>query len=427
MQPAIICVDDEEIVLATIKEQLKSHLKGDFSIEVAESGEEALELLEELMEEGVEIPLVISDQIMPGLRGDELLERVHLHLPRTLKVLLTGQASAEDVGNAVNRARLYRYIGKPWDESDLVFTVTEAVRSYFQDKDIEDKNKELKSLNHELKRKIETFYKFVPVQFLEILNRKKDFEEIELGLCSECKLSVLFSDIRSFTSLSESITPQENFRFLNSYFAHMGPIIRRSSGFIDKYIGDAIMGLFEDTDQALQAAINMLMHLYKYNEGRKRAGYIPISIGIGINTGNLMLGTVGENDRLETTVIGDVVNVASRIESLTKKYGIPLLISEQTFNSLKNPEKYSIRFIGRTKVKGKESDVSVFEVFDGDLPKVFKGKQSSMKIFEEAMMLYGQQQFEEARKLFQECLDTNPYDHIAKVYVQLCLQLQTSI
>lgn len=354
MQPVIICVDDEISVLDTIKEQLKINLQSDCRIEVLESGEEALELLEELIEEGVEVPLVIADQIMPGLKGDKLLEQVRLRLPKTLTILLTGQANVEDIGNAVNRANLYRYIGKPWDETDLVLTVKEAVRSYFQDKDIE-------KMNEELRKKVETFYKFVPVRFLEILGCK-NFEDIELGLCSEYNLSVLFSDIRSFTKLSESITPQEIFRFLNEYLSHMGPIIQKNNGFIDKFIGDAIMGLFENADDAVKAGIEMLQYLNKYNQTLKTDGYSPLRIGIGVNTGNLMLGTIGESNRLETTVIGDVVNLASRIENLTKQYKTPLLISEYTFDKLKNPSQFSIHLIGQVKIKGKNIPVKVYKV-----------------------------------------------------------------
>lgn len=418
MQPAIICVDDEQTILATLKEQLKFNLESNCAIEVAESGEEALELLEELIKEGVEIPLVISDQIMPGLKGDELLRHIHSRLPKTLKILLTGQASADEVGSAVNCAKLYRYIGKPWEETDLTLTVREALRSYFQDKDLEEKNKELENLNQELRRKAATFYKFVPVRFLELLDCEKNFEHIELGLCAECSLSVLFSDIRSFTKISERITPKENFQLLNSYLANMGPVIRKHSGFIDKYIGDAIMGLFEDADNALNAATDMLLRLRDYNQKRKQNGEIPIAIGTGINTGRMMLGTIGENDRLETTVIGDVVNLASRIENLTKRYAVPLLISDHTFRSLRAPERHAIRFIGRTQVKGKETPVRVFEVFDGDLPEIRDRKLASLKEFDEAMRLYDQREFEKALNLFDECAENNPGDTVAKVYVE---------
>lgn len=204
MQPLIICVDDEETVIETLKDQLRFHLKGSCGIEVAGSGEEVLELLDELIEEKLEIPLVISDQAMPGVKGNELLEQVHIRTPQALTILLTGQASVDDVGLAVNNANLYRYIGKPWQESDLILTVREALKSYFQKQAIDKKN-------DEIRRKAEIFYKFVPVRFLEILDCKKDFEAIKLGACCECQLSVLFSDIRDFTKISEPLTPQKNF------------------------------------------------------------------------------------------------------------------------------------------------------------------------------------------------------------------------
>jgi len=422
MRPVIVCVDDEETVLTTIKKQLRFHFKDEFAIEVAESGEEALELLVDLIDSGTDIPVFISDQIMPGMKGDELLERVHSLLPDTLNILLTGQASVEELGKAVNRAQLYRYIGKPWEETDLALTVKQATHSYFQNKTLNEKHQELQKLNWELQQKVETFYKFVPLQFLEILNREQNFEQIELGLCAECSLSVLFSDIRSFTHLSEQMTTQEAFRFLNSYLAQMGPLIRKHSGFIDKYIGDSIMGLFEDTDHAVRAGIDILNHLYDYNAGRKRAGYIPISIGIGINSGELTLGTIGEHDRFETTVIGDVVNLASRIESFTKHYETPLLISGNTYYQLKNPGDYSIRFIDRVKVKGKDVMVNVFEVFDGDLPNVREGKIRSLATFDEAMDLFQHKSYPQAQVLFKECLQKNPGDNVSGVYVQRCKQ-----
>ncbi|MFB2916931.1 response regulator [Aerosakkonema funiforme] len=147
---AIICVDDEPFVLQCLKEQLKRFLGDTYLIEIAETGEEALEIVEQLQAEGIEIPLVIADQIMPGMKGDELLIKLHKKYPKTLKILLTGQASADAVGNAVNYANLYRYIAKPWDKTDLCLTVKEAIRSYFQDKQLEEQNQTLQKINYEL-------------------------------------------------------------------------------------------------------------------------------------------------------------------------------------------------------------------------------------------------------------------------------------
>ncbi len=149
---AILCVDDEEVVLESLKEQLKRPFGKDFYIEIAESSEDALDILQELQAEQIEVALVISDQIMPGMKGDEFLIRVHDRLPNTLTILLTGQASAEAVGNAVNHARLYRYIAKPWDQTDLSLTVTEALRRYQQDQQLAQQNQQLQHINRELER-----------------------------------------------------------------------------------------------------------------------------------------------------------------------------------------------------------------------------------------------------------------------------------
>ena len=144
---AILCVDDEKMVLSSLKEQLKTIVGMEFKIETAESGAEALEICIEFAERQIDIPVVISDYIMPGMRGDELLERIHKISPKTVKILLTGQATLEGVANAINHANLYRYIIKPWEKEDLALTVTEAARSYFKDRLLEQKNEELVEIN----------------------------------------------------------------------------------------------------------------------------------------------------------------------------------------------------------------------------------------------------------------------------------------
>ena len=131
--PVIICVDDERTILSSLQIELMNALKDEYLIETAESGKDALEMVEELLKEGTELPLVISDQLMPGMKGDELLKKIHAIAPKTLKILLTGQANISAVGNAINHANLYRYIAKPWEPTDLLITVKKAIQSYFQE------------------------------------------------------------------------------------------------------------------------------------------------------------------------------------------------------------------------------------------------------------------------------------------------------
>ncbi len=200
---------------------------------------------------------------------------------------------------------------------------------------------------HQMAELNQAYERFVPNQFLELLE-KESIVEVELGDNVQREMSVLFTDIRSFTTLSETMTPEQNFKFINSYLKRMEPAILENNGFIDKYIGDGIMALFaRQADDAVKAGISILQRLDIYNQYRVKSGYIPIQIGIGINTGELMLGTVGGYHRMDSTVISDAVNLAARVESLTKNYGISLLITQQTFVRLSNPSDYGIRLIGQ--------------------------------------------------------------------------------
>jgi len=208
----------------------------------------------------------------------------------------------------------------------------------------------------------ESFSRFVPKEFLKYLNRKS-IADVELGDQTMKEMTILFSDIRSFTKISEKLTPQENIDFLNSYLTSIGPVIRKNNGFIDKYIGDAIMALFPDSaDDAVNAAMDMHRQLKEFNKLRVLCHDEPIEIGVGIHTGDLMLGTIGEKSRIETTVISDSVNIASRLEGLNKIYGSGIIISNDVFLRLKDQKKYIFKNIGQVRIKGKDEPVSVTEV-----------------------------------------------------------------
>lgn len=266
----------------------------------------------------------------------------------------------------------------------------------------------------------DAYGRFVPHQFLNLLGYESIID-VNLGDQVQEEMSVLFADIRDFTTLSETMTPQENFNFINAYLSRMEPAITSNNGFIDKYIGDAIMALFSDfADDAVKAGIAMLNILTNYNEDRQRVGYVPIQIGIGINSGSLMLGTVGGKSRMDSTVISDAVNLASRIEGLTKDYSVPLLISHQTLERLRNPADYAIRIVDKVQVKGKSQYVVVYEVFDADPPEIRSAKLANLPVYTEAMLLCDRKQFREAGKLFEECLRTNPSDQVARIYLKRC-------
>jgi hemerythrin len=264
------------------------------------------------------------------------------------------------------------------------------------------------------------YSRFVPKRFLQLLG-VDDIRTVQLGQQVERSMTILFSDIRDFTSLSESMSPQENFNFLNAYLVQMEPVIAAHGGIIDKYIGDAIMALFPNSpDDALRCSLAMLAKLDEYNAGRERAGYHPIKIGVGINTGIVILGTVGGEGRMDGTVIGDAVNLASRLERLTKEYEVPILISEYTLSSLENTKPWSLRFLDRTHVRGKHDNQSVYEVVDADPPALRVAKKQSLHIFQQALAHYHEGNFFAAHTDFSRCLAEVPDDSAARAYLLRC-------
>jgi two-component system sensor histidine kinase ChiS len=279
---------------------------------------------------------------------------------------------------------------------------------------------ELKELNGKLIEFNQAYERFVPSELLGLLN-KKSIIDIQLGDQIEKEMTILFADIRGFTTLSEGMTPQENFNFINSYLSKMAPIIKQYHGIIDKYIGDAIMALFpNNADEALQASIEMLKTLVRYNQGRKRAGYQPVKIGIGLNTGALMLGTLGYQNRMDGTVISDAVNLASRLEGMTKMYSSNLLISGNTYSCLNDTSQYVIRMLDTVMVRGKSKPITVYEVFDGEDPAIIELKMQTLTDFEQGLAHYFQKEFTQAISCFKSILQVDPQDKAAQIYLTRC-------
>ncbi|MBF0353061.1 MAG: adenylate/guanylate cyclase domain-containing protein [SAR324 cluster bacterium] len=300
----------------------------------------------------------------------------------------------------------------PWGMSGFIITLGMMLENHFS------------RIHHQLEVMHEASDRFIPHEFLQLLN-KDSIMDVELGDHVEKNMTILFADIRSFTSMSENMTPDENFHFINSYLNLMGPVIREHKGFIDKYIGDAIMALFDqDADDALKAGIAMLRKLPDFNHTRGRPGRDSIKIGIGLNTGPLMLGTVGEEHRMEGTVISDSVNLASRMESMTKIYGASLLISDHTFFQLRHPHDYTIRMIDQVTVKGKKERITVWEVLDGEPTEVRDNKFAIEKTFAEAITLYHDRMYREALPMFHECLMRSPDDRAVEVYIERCEEMK---
>jgi len=261
--------------------------------------------------------------------------------------------------------------------------------------------------------------RFVPRAFLAMIG-KPSIVTVMLGDNKRQDMTVLFSDIRNFTTLSEKMTPSENFAFINSYLERMGPVIRDHNGFIDKYIGDAIMALFEDADDALRASLAMLETLERFNADRRSAGLEPVGIGIGLNTGALMMGTIGEKHRMDGTVISDAVNLASRVESLTKTYRVGLLISQHTYDRLADPKAYDIRPIDVVVVKGKTRPVTLYEVFQRNDPAERAAKERTRDLLLSGVEALVRHDTATARQCFQQGLALFPDDPAAANLLKSC-------
>jgi class 3 adenylate cyclase/HAMP domain-containing protein len=263
--------------------------------------------------------------------------------------------------------------------------------------------------------------RFVPSGFLTHLG-KQNITEVRLGDQAKAEMTILFTDIRSFTDLSESMGPTELFGFLNDYLRRMGPEIREHGGFIDKYIGDAIMALFPgEGDQALEAVHGMFARLEELNEERKRSALMPVDMGVGVHRGPLMIGIIGEEMRFDGTVISDAVNLASRLESLTKYYGARAIVSEAQWESLVAPARFPSRFLDAVRVKGKHEIVRMRELLiPGDPNSALKLACSST--WESAWDAYQAGRFREALKLYESILKDNPADGAAELFSSRCVQ-----
>ena len=261
------------------------------------------------------------------------------------------------------------------------------------------------------------FSRFVPQQFLNYLGRE-NILEVGLGDAVQRDMTVLFSDIRQFTAMSERMSPSENMAFLNQYLQRVGPVIRERRGFIDKYIGDAVMALFpKDPDDAVKAAIDMHRQVADLNDHRREQGYQPISIGVGLHHGTLMLGTIGEEERMDSTVISDAVNTASRLEGLTKAYGSPILISGPTLEMCRHRDAVRHRYLGDVRPRGRATVVSLYEVYEPLSAKQVDLRDQTKGTMEEAVRAYFAKEFDEAHRGFIEVLSQDPNDKAAQSFL----------
>ena len=242
---------------------------------------------------------------------------------------------------------------------------------------------------------------------------------------AESEASILFSDVRSFTTLTESLGAQGTVGLLNEYFTLMVDCLQKEGGMLDKFIGDAIMAVFglplpreDDPDRAVRAGIGMLVELEAFNQARKSRGMMAIDMGLGINTDTIVSGNIGSPKRMNYTVIGDGVNLAARLETACKQYGAKMLISDATVKKLKGT--YRMREADRVVVKGKTEPVVIFEVLDYHTDASFPNPMEVINHFKDGLGKYRKQDWDRAKAAFGEALKAHPGDKLSKIYIERC-------
>lgn len=365
--------------------------------------------------------LILLDINMPDMNGYQVCE----HLKGDAQTCDIPIIFISALGEVEDKVRAFAtggvdYIPKPFQLEEVLARVQTHLALRSLQKQLQQANEELEqrvaARTAELVQLNAALERFVPREFLGFL-QKNSIAEVRLGDQVQAEMTILFSDIRDFTFRLERLTPAESFAFVNEYLGRVGPIIRQHRGFIDKYLGDGIMALFPDADDAVQAAIALQREVARYNLHLHEQGAQPIAMGVGLHTGRLMLGIIGEAERIQGTVISDAVNMADRLEELTKVYGVAIVVSEETVARLQDRDRVRIRFLDRAQVRGKREPIPVFEILDGD-PATMNLKLQTRPTFEEGLHLYYERRFAEASVRFNQVLERNPADKAARLYLQ---------
>ncbi len=264
--------------------------------------------------------------------------------------------------------------------------------------------------------------RFIPSQYLEFLE-KDSIINVQLGDHVSAEMAVMFSDIRGFTTLSEKMTAQENFDFVNEYLKLVSPIIQSHEGFIVKFLGDGMMAIFPyGVADAVQAGIEKTRTVQTFNAMLMAQGLPAISIGIGVHTGPMMVGMIGEEMRMQGDAFSDNVNLTARLEGLNKYFGTAMIISEDTFRQLPQPVSFKMRWLGKAIVKGRAAPLGLYEIYDGLMADTIALKDALRPDFERGIALYNEGKFAEAGQRFNQVLARDPKDKAARLYLEACAE-----
>ncbi|WP_171056161.1 adenylate/guanylate cyclase domain-containing protein [Paenibacillus sinopodophylli] len=266
----------------------------------------------------------------------------------------------------------------------------------------------------------EASHRFVPQQIFKYLG-KKGITDIHLGDQVQQNMTVMVANIRSFHHLSKQLSPKQNFDFMNAFLKRFSPFVRTEEGLISKYLGAGFMALFPARNEdALRAAVSIRRELVSYNESLKSSGFAPVDLGMAIHKGPLMLGIVGEEQRMEGNVISDDVNITATLERMSDTMGASILVTRTFFEQLRAPERFRFRQLGRVRIEGKDEPIELIDVYEGDSDMERSLKDRTKVLFEKGIMLCQEGRFFDARETFIEVIKINRFDKAAKLYFYLC-------
>jgi adenylate cyclase len=364
---------------------------------------------EGLLREHTETALVLLDVVMESDHaGLGLVSYVREVLGNRLVriVLRTGQPGQAPERSVIVEYDISDYKTKVELTAGKLFTsVIAALRTFEHLREIESHRRTAEAGAAALRR-------FVPTEMLRLLARPS-LADLGLGDQIQREMTVMFADVRDFTAWAESLTPAQCFEFVNRVFQAVCPEVRAHGGFIDKFLGDGFLALFPGSaDTAARASVAIQRRM----DGMTYAGR-TIKLGVGLHTGQVVVGTVGEPERMEATVLSDDVNLAARVQELTKTYGARVLLSEQTLARLSH-ELWGLRFIGVARVAGKRAETAVYELLDGDAEGVRAGKQSTYSDFLAGVDAYHAGAFTQACVLLERVLQKTPGDEAARLFLR---------
>ena len=278
-----------------------------------------------------------------------------------------------------------------------------------------------RNLTMALEKQVEltnAYSRFTPRAFLDFLG-KESILQVKVGDHRQEDMSVVFLDIRSYTSLAEGMSPNDNFQFINGFLRRMTPSIAEHEGVINHFIGDGVMAFFpRRPEDAVAACVEMQRAVALYNEERERKERRAIAVGMGVHTGPLMVGIIGDRDRMDTALVSDTVNTAARMEGLTKEFHASIVISESTVLRLGPDERDRLRRVGDVRVKGKSHVHRVYECFGGDAEEHATAKRATRPLFERGLDAWKNADFDHAIEIFTAVLAQHPGDRTARRYLK---------